>query len=183
MRFPTSSFQTWVGREGVSQPLPSAGLFITSGSLEAHPHHSQPSGVSVQQGLGATARGRQNGSKKMGKKNKPEIFELAVENRDLERYDTNISKHIIEIEKKNKQVWNLKSPFLLPEGHILEACYSSNARENDRPLSPASGSACLFCLAVQPSLSSRTRDWTQDLSSASHGNHWVARELPAPGWL
>ena len=97
-------------------------------------------------------------AKKWGKKNKPEIFELAVENRDLERYDTNISKHIIEIEKKNKQVWNLKSPFLLPEGHILEACYSSNARENDRPLSPASGSACLFCLAVQPSLSSRTRD-------------------------
>ena len=47
-------------------------------------------------------------AKKKRKKIKTEIFELAVESRALERYDTNISKKVIEIEKKNKQVWNLK---------------------------------------------------------------------------
>ena len=182
MRFPTSSFQTWVGREGVSQLLPSAGLLSLQVLWKLTLITLSPQEFRSSKVWGPLPRGGKMAAKNGGKK-KPEIFELAVENRDLERYDTNISKHIIEIEKKNKQVWNQKSPFLLPEGHILEACYSSNARENDRPLSPASGSACLFCLAVQPSLSSRTRDWTQDLSSASHGNHWVARELPAPGWL
>ena len=37
-------------------------------------------------------------------KKNPEIFELAVESRGLKRYDTSISKKVVEIEKKNKQV-------------------------------------------------------------------------------
>ena len=72
------------------------------------------------------------------KKKKPEIFELAVESRALERYDTNISQKVIEIEKKNKQVWNLKEA-----GFYFLRNTSWNVRENDRPLS-----ASAVCLSV-----------------------------------
>ena len=78
-------------------------------------------------------------AKKWKKKKKTtEIFELAVESRALERYNTNISQKVIEIEKKNKQVWNLKEA-----GFYFLRDTSWNVRENDRPLS-----ASAVCLSV-----------------------------------